>query len=203
MVHKSDPVAYVISHPGQMLLAVNYIHLHGVHRDIKLENFLYEAKDSDHLKLIDFGFSKIWQPNTTMAVSCGTLAYVAPEVLEKSYTSQCDLWSLGVVAFVLLFGYMPFSGAESKQIRDIKEGNFTRKQVIWGKASQGAKDGSRMREGHQARGQTVSAFCSKTTFLFAPRAQVWQIPFCWRTMRCEQKACSLAKWSIGSCLRLM
>ncbi|CAJ1348617.1 unnamed protein product [Effrenium voratum] len=125
----------------QMLLAVNYIHLHGVvHRDIKLENFLYEAKDSDHLKLIDFGFSKIWQPNTTMAVSCGTLAYVAPEVLEKSYTSQCDLWSLGVVAFVLLFGYMPFSGAESKQIRDIKEGNFTRKQVIWGKASQGAKD---------------------------------------------------------------
>ena len=76
----------------QMLLAVNYIHSHDiVHRDIKLENFLYEAKDSDHLKLIDFGFSKIWHPNTTMAVSCGTLAYVAPEVLEKSYTSQCRL----------------------------------------------------------------------------------------------------------------
>jgi len=125
----------------QMLLAVNYIHSHDiVHRDIKLENFLYEAKDSDHLKLIDFGFSKIWHPNTTMAVSCGTLAYVAPEVLEKSYTSQCDLWSLGVVAFVLLFGYMPFSGAESKQIRDIKEGNFTKKPAIWGKASENCKD---------------------------------------------------------------
>jgi len=125
----------------QMLLAVNYIHLHDiVHRDIKLENFLYEAKDSDHLKLIDFGFSKIWQPNTTMAVSCGTLAYVAPEVLERSYTSQCDLWSLGVVAFVLLFGYMPFSGAEAKQIRDIKDGHFTKKQAIWSKASTEAKD---------------------------------------------------------------
>lgn len=125
----------------QMLLAVNYIHSHDiVHRDIKLENFLYEAKDSDHLKLIDFGFSKIWQPNTTMAVSCGTLAYVAPEVLDKSYTSQCDLWSLGVVAFVLLFGYMPFSGAESKQIRDIKDGNFTKKPAIWGKASENCKD---------------------------------------------------------------
>ena len=62
-------------------------------------------------RLIDFGFSKIWHPNTTMAVSCGTLAYVAPEVLDKSYTSQCDMWRLGVVAFGLLFGYMPFSGA--------------------------------------------------------------------------------------------
>ncbi|CAK9041140.1 unnamed protein product [Durusdinium trenchii] len=125
----------------QMLLAVNYIHSHDiVHRDIKLENFLYEAKDSDHLKLIDFGFSKIWHPNTTMAVSCGTLAYVAPEVLDKSYTSQCDMWSLGVVAFVLLFGYMPFSGAESKQIRDIHEGNFTKKPAIWGKASPVCKD---------------------------------------------------------------
>ncbi|CAK9094630.1 unnamed protein product [Durusdinium trenchii] len=125
----------------QMLLAVNYIHSHDVvHRDIKLENFLYEAQDSDHLKLIDFGFSKIWQPNTTMAVSCGTLAYVAPEVLEKSYTSQCDLWSLGVVAFILLFGYMPFSGPETKQIHDIKEGNFTKKPAIWGKASHTCKD---------------------------------------------------------------
>lgn len=110
----------------QMLLSINYIHGHGiVHRDIKLENFLYESKDGDHLKLIDFGFSKIWDPSIRMKMSCGTLAYVAPEVLEKSYTSKCDIWSLGVVVFILLVGYMPFSGSEHVQMRKIKEGNFT------------------------------------------------------------------------------
>merc|ERR1719198_651805 len=75
----------------QMLLALVYLHsVDVVHRDIKLENFLYERKDSDHLKLIDFGFSKIWkQQKTKMALSCGTLAYMAPEVLTQNYTSQC------------------------------------------------------------------------------------------------------------------
>mmetsp|Transcript_9106 Transcript_9106/g.20729 ORF Transcript_9106/g.20729 Transcript_9106/m.20729 type:complete len:556 (-) Transcript_9106:78-1745(-) len=118
----------------QMLLAVNYLHSRGVvHRDLKLENFLYETKDGDHLKLIDFGFSHIWEPNTKMALSCGTLAYVAPEVLDKSYTSKCDLWSLGVIVFILLCGYMPFSGSEDFQINSIKMGRFVRKQEVWSK----------------------------------------------------------------------
>merc|ERR1712183_1203924 len=99
-----------------MLLAINYIHTHGiVHCDIKLENFMYELPDNDHLKLIDFGFSRFWEPGNAvavMALSCGTLSYVAPEILNKNYTSQSDLWSLGVIAFILLFGYMPFTGAE-------------------------------------------------------------------------------------------
>lgn len=125
----------------QMLLAVNYIHTHGiVHRDIKLENFLYEKKDNNHLKLIDFGFSKIWDPNTKMALSCGTLAYVAPEVLEKSYTSKCDLWSLGVVIFILLVGYMPFAGSESHQVEMIKAGKCTYRKDSWAKVSKEASD---------------------------------------------------------------
>merc|ERR1719265_396241 len=79
----------------QMLLALNYIHSHDiVHRDLKLENFLYDKKGSTHLKLIDFGFSKIWESNIKMKMSCGPLSYVAQEVLRKAYTSQCDLWSL-------------------------------------------------------------------------------------------------------------
>jgi calcium-dependent protein kinase len=120
----------------QMLLAINYIHSHGVaHRDIKLENFLYESKESDHLRLIDFGFSKVFKPNTLMHLSCGTLSYVAPEVLEHNYTQQCDLWSLGVVTFILLFGYMPFGGGESVQVQKIKTGNYTVKQDRWDKVS--------------------------------------------------------------------
>lgn len=125
----------------QMLLAVNYIHGIGVvHRDIKLENFLFDKPESDFLKLIDFGFSKIWKPNTTMRLSCGTLAYVAPEVLDQNYTSQCDLWSLGVTVFILLFGYMPFSGNEDKQISDIKNGRYTVKPAKWDSVSGVAQD---------------------------------------------------------------
>jgi calcium-dependent protein kinase len=125
----------------QMLLALSYIHSHGiVHRDIKLENYLYDKEDSNHLKLIDFGFSKVWAPNTKLHLSCGTLAYVAPEVLEQNYTSSCDLWSYGVTVFILLFGYMPFSGSEQRQITNIKGGKYTKKQEPWSKVSQPAQD---------------------------------------------------------------
>lgn len=116
----------------QMLLSINYIHCNQVvHRDLKLENFLYESTTSDHLKLIDFGFSKIWEPNTRMALSCGTLAYVAPEVLDGSYDSQCDMWSLGVIAFVLLSGYMPFKGSERAQVNSILGGRVNWRQDKW------------------------------------------------------------------------
>ncbi|CAE8626929.1 unnamed protein product, partial [Polarella glacialis] len=125
----------------QMLLAINYIHSHDVvHRDIKLENFLYESEESDYLKLIDFGFSKVWKKNTSMQLSCGTLAYVAPDVLMQNYSSQCDLWSLGVSVFIILFGYMPFSGSEDKQINDIKAGRYVVKKQYWERVSDVAQD---------------------------------------------------------------
>mmetsp|Transcript_77193 Transcript_77193/g.153063 ORF Transcript_77193/g.153063 Transcript_77193/m.153063 type:complete len:531 (+) Transcript_77193:41-1633(+) len=120
----------------QMLLAVSYIHSHSVvHRDIKLENWMFESKGSDHLKLIDFGFSKIWPTNTKMATTCGTLAYVAPEVLNRSYTSQCDLWSLGVTVFIMVFGYLPFYGYEDQQVAAIRAGQYKVKKEVWNKVS--------------------------------------------------------------------
>jgi len=116
----------------QMLLAVNYLHSHGlVHRDLKLENFLFESHQSDHLKLIDFGFSKIVDPDTNMTMSCGTMGYVAPEVLRKSYTNKCDMWSLGVTVFTLLFGYMPFQGSEREQMKKIVKGEYVVREKVW------------------------------------------------------------------------
>ncbi|CAK0871934.1 unnamed protein product [Prorocentrum cordatum] len=104
-------------------------------KDGSVADFLYDRKGSDHIKLIDFGFSKMWDPNVKMQASCGTLAYVAPEVLEKSYTSKCDLWSLGVITFILLAGYMPFSGSDAQQTRNITAGKFTMKPERWDKVS--------------------------------------------------------------------
>jgi len=102
----------------QMLLALNYLHSHGiVHRDLKLENFLYDQKNSSHLKLIDFGFSKVVDPNAVMRSSCGTLSYAAPEVLNMKYTQKCDLWSMGVIAYILLSGTMPFEGSEEQKMK--------------------------------------------------------------------------------------
>ena len=101
----------------QMLLAVGYLHAHHVvHRDLKLENFLYETQEANSaLKLIDFGFAKIWDPSTLMLASCGSIAYVSPDVLKgEGYTSKCDLWSLGVIVFMLLLACN--AGPEPSQV---------------------------------------------------------------------------------------
>mmetsp|Transcript_5860 Transcript_5860/g.14254 ORF Transcript_5860/g.14254 Transcript_5860/m.14254 type:complete len:557 (-) Transcript_5860:138-1808(-) len=109
----AEPDAAEATH--QMLMAVGYLHSHNVvHRDLKLENFLYESNDDQSaLKLIDFGFAKVWDPTILMMASCGSIAYVSPDVLVgHGYTNKCDLWSLGVIVFMLLSGYPPFHGSE-------------------------------------------------------------------------------------------
>ncbi|CAL1159112.1 unnamed protein product, partial [Cladocopium goreaui] len=129
----------------QMLLAIRYLHSLGVvHRDIKLENFMYDEKGSNHLKLIDFGFSKAWDPekNKKLKMNCGTICYVAPEVIQQSYTNMCDLWSLGVVVFLLLVGYMPFPirpDLEDTET-DILNGDFTYDEKKWSKVSASSFD---------------------------------------------------------------
>jgi calcium-dependent protein kinase len=102
-----------------------------------MENFLYSRKGSKFLKLIDFGFSKGWDSNSqnNMGLTCGTLSYMAPEVLQKNYGSQCDMWSVGVVAFALLMGYMPFSGSDRWMHMCIGRGKYTVKQEQWEKIS--------------------------------------------------------------------
>lgn len=103
----------------QMLLVVNYLHGRNImHRDLKPENFLYDKKGSDHLKLIDFGFSRAHRPDSSkMRVVCGTTPYMAPEVIQGSYDIKGDLWSIGVITYILNVGTMPFEGVSDQELK--------------------------------------------------------------------------------------
>jgi len=110
---KEDNVANISK---QLLLAVSYLHSQGiVHRDLKPDNFVYQTKSGTLLKAIDFGFSKFRLDDDMLLSKCGSPAYAAPEIFSgKGYTGQCDLWSLGVIIFTLLVGYLPSAGSGCK-----------------------------------------------------------------------------------------
>ncbi|KAJ4904354.1 CDPK-related kinase 3 [Raphanus sativus] len=94
----------------QILNVVSFCHLQGVvHRDLKPENFLFTSsrEDSD-LKLIDFGLSDFVKPDERLNDIVGSAYYVAPEVLHRSYSLEADIWSIGVITYILLCGSRPF-----------------------------------------------------------------------------------------------
>ena len=99
---------------SQLLSALRYLHDHGVvHRDIKSENIIYNGK---YIKIIDFGTSKHFDPLKHMGDLKGTVYYVAPEVITKKYNEKCDVWSAGVLLFILLTGNPPFTGDKDQEI---------------------------------------------------------------------------------------
>ena len=130
----------------QLLSAVAYCHEKGViHRDLKPENILIEKseeKDKDffHIKIIDFGTCEILK-KSKLTEQIGTSFYIAPEILKNGYNEKCDLWSCGVILYILLCGSPPFYGKNEKEIfSKIISGKYLFNQKIWSKTSKEAKN---------------------------------------------------------------
>ena len=102
----------------KLATAIFYLHSYGItHRDIKPENILMTSRSDDSdIRLVDFGLSKIIGPNESCHEPYGTLSYVAPEVLlELPYNKSVDLWSLGVITYLILTGCLPFDDEHSEK----------------------------------------------------------------------------------------
>lgn len=94
----------------QIFLGLEHLHDRGiVHCDLKPDNFLFDSPADDAtLKIIDFGMSKRLPRLQKLDMLCGTPYYTAPEIVDKCFTHSADMWSVGVVMFVMVFGYPPF-----------------------------------------------------------------------------------------------
>merc|ERR1711976_219492 len=121
--------------------------MHGsgiVHRDLKPENFLLLNKgpiENNIIKIIDFGLSTSWSPGQILRSKVGTPYYVAPEVLSGAYCNLCDLWSCGVIMYILLVGYPPFQGQTDKEVfAKIRTGQVHFQQTDWRFTSSHAQD---------------------------------------------------------------
>ena len=127
----------------QVLSCINYCHKNKiVHRDLKPENILLEQnKAFDQIKIIDFGTSLVFDENSTLNEKLGTPYYIAPEVLAKAYGPKCDIWSCGVITYIVLSGIPPFNGSSDQEImKKVKIGKFSFSDPVWNSISDKAKD---------------------------------------------------------------
>lgn len=134
--------AYIMK---QILCALNYLHSFNiVHRDIKPENMLVESTSKDdkiNIKLIDFVTCHYVKENESFSQKIGSPYYMAPEVLNKKYNQKCDIWSAGVILYILLIGSPPFNGNNLKELfHAIKKGVFNKEGDEWNQISSNAKD---------------------------------------------------------------
>jgi len=142
--YSESKVALILT---QILSAVANCHRQKIiHRDLKMENVLWESECEDAgIKVIDFGYAQHYRRSRgdyTMKIDIGTTYTMSPQVLEGNYTEKCDLWSVGVIAYILLSGGdRPFDAEQDKDIRPkIKEGQYSMKGPTWDNVSDEAKN---------------------------------------------------------------
>jgi len=133
----------------QIIRAIYYMHEnHVCHRDLKPENFLFMTADpieKNLLKIIDFGLSCEFEQNQVLTTKAGTPYYVAPQVLAGKYDQLSDLWSCGVIMYVMLCGYPPFFGeTDAEVLAKVRLGNFSFNAADWKNISEDAKNLIRM-----------------------------------------------------------
>ena len=129
----------------QLFSAVNYCHkMHIVHRDLKPENILIVNKNKDGyptIKVCDFGTSKIFEKGAVQRKLVGSSYYIAPEVLRKNYNEKCDLWSCGVIMYILLSARPPFGGQDDNDIMErVATGIYDLESPPFDKISKSALD---------------------------------------------------------------
>ena len=129
----------------QILLAINYCHkMHILHRDLKPENILISGRNEDNfpqIKICDFGTSKIFEKGKVNKRVIGSSYYIAPEVLQKEYNEKCDLWSCGVILYIMLVGQPPFGGQnDAEVIKNVKKGEYKIEGAQFSKISKNAID---------------------------------------------------------------
>ena len=124
--------------------ALKYCHDLGItHRDLKPENLLYATTEDDaEIKIADFGLAKIVGEDLMMKTACGTPGYVAPEILKgQKYGKGVDVWSLGVITYILLCGFPPFYDQNNAELfKQIKAGAYDFPSPYWDDVSDDAKN---------------------------------------------------------------
>mmetsp|Transcript_15056 Transcript_15056/g.45123 ORF Transcript_15056/g.45123 Transcript_15056/m.45123 type:complete len:529 (-) Transcript_15056:27-1613(-) len=129
----------------QILRPVTYLHSQRLcHRDLKPENFLLLTQDpvgENTLKMVDFGLACTLNEGEYLSTKLGTVLYSSPQVLEGRYGDPCDVWSCGVMMYVLLSGQHPFQGkTDAEVMATVKRGNYRFQGEVWNKVSDDAKD---------------------------------------------------------------
>jgi len=127
----------------QVASVLSYAHMKNIaHRDLKPENICFASKDPKNyaVKVIDWGLSEVFE-GASMLEGFGTPDYQAPEVhMRNPYNCSCDLWSLGVVMYIMLCGKPPFWGERNDMVRKIKRADYPMKKAEWSPISNAAKD---------------------------------------------------------------
>ena len=127
----------------QIFSSVCYLHqMNIVHRDLKPENMMITSKKEQvEIKLIDFGTENYVKKGKKLRTRIGSPYYIAPEDLKGCYGKECDLWSCGVILYILLVGYPPFDGKNNNEILEkVEKGSFRISGEDWDNVTEDAKD---------------------------------------------------------------